>query len=88
MSIKVNYVKTEEPIETIEVTNAKGYRDLVVNITNNGKAIRIAKIPTKGDGTDLRVHVTLGEVDDLIEALTLVRDSGVPMSTKTVAKAA
>lgn len=78
--IKVNYVPTTQPIQTVEVKNAKGYNDLFVNKNTKGTAIRIAD----KYGSPARVHVTLDAVPALIEALNLVLTKGVNTSVKDV----
>lgn len=80
---KITYhreVKSSDPIKQIKVSNAKGYFDLIVNKSANGKAIRIS------DRTGaMRVNVTLKEVDDLIESLKLVKARGVKVSVNDIA---
>ena len=69
----------QEPIQQINVANAAGYFDLIINKTANGKAIRIAS--RQGEP---RVHITLGAVDDLINALKLVKEHGVATSVESL----
>lgn len=78
MTNKVTYAtkpKSTDPVKQVYVTNAQGYFDLVVNKTANGKAIRIGQ--RQGEP---RVHITIGEVDNLIAALKLVKAQGVNTS--------
>lgn len=62
-----------------DVENPKGYLDLKVAVTNNGKAIRIANRV----GTD-RVFVGRDSVQHLIEALKHINDAGEKTSVKTI----
>jgi hypothetical protein len=71
----VTYAKKNDPVKQVYVTNADGYFDLIVNKTKNGKAIRIGQ-----RFGEPRVHITMGEVDNLIEALQLIKAQGVSVS--------
>jgi len=82
-TLTVTHVEETKPIKQVDVTNAKGYFDLVLNLNNNGKAIRIAD-----KFGDTRVHVTLDAVDNLIEALKLVKARGTKQSVSSISYAA
>lgn len=69
---KVTYATpANAPVKQVYVNNAQGYLDLIVNKTKNGKAIRIGQ--RRGEP---RVHITLDQVDNLIEALKLIKARG------------
>jgi predicted peroxiredoxin len=81
MSIKVKYATpTNAPVEQVTIENAAGYLDTIVSLSANGKAIKL--YDRKGEQ---RVHVTVGQVDELIEALKLVKAKGVKMSVEKLA---
>ena len=71
------------PVKQVSVKNSTGYFDLIVNKNANGKAIRISDIFGNS-----RVHVTLREVDALIEALKLVKKDGKKLSVDSISYAA
>ena len=70
---------TAQPISQIKVENGIGYFDLVLNKNANGLAIRIAD-----KFNENRVHVTLDSVDELIQALNLIKTQGVNKSVSEV----
>lgn len=61
------------------VENAKGYFDLVVNLNQNGKAIRISD-----KHGEQRVHITVKEVPLLISALNHVLSQNVKTSVDSL----
>ncbi len=78
MSNTVTYAskpKSTDPVKQVYVKNPTGYFDLVVNKNKNGKAIRIGL--RQGEP---RVHIGIAQVDNLIEALKLVKARGVSVS--------
>ncbi len=77
MAIRKVFQKVATPLVQVHVDNKaindkSGYLGLILNKNSNGKAIRIAL----RDGSQ-RVHVLLDEVDNLIEALKELKESGV-----------
>lgn len=75
----VNTVPAGTPVQQVRLKNSAGYFDLIINKNANGKAIRISD-----KFGESRVHVTLGEVDALIEALKLVSKTGKKMKLDDV----
>lgn len=73
------YVEETRPIAFAKVTNPKGYWDLLIHKTKNGKAIRIAT--RNGDGM---VCVGVDKVDDLIKKLQEVKAKGAKTSTNVL----
>jgi hypothetical protein len=71
--------KSTDPIKQIRAENSAGYLDLVLSLTKNGKAIRIAN--RLGEE---RVFVTLDKLDTLIEDLKLIKSRGVKVSVSEV----
>lgn len=82
--LKVTYAQdTTAPVKQVVLSNATGYKDLVVNLNKNGKAVRLSL----KDGSE-RVHVTVAEIPALIEALQLVAARGVKLSAEDISFAA
>ena len=79
MTISVNYATNNAPVTSVKVANPQGYLDLIVNKTANGKGIKI----NARDGSK-SVNIGLSQVDDLIEALKLVKDKGVATSVNAL----
>lgn len=72
------YVEETRPIAYAKVSNPKGYWDLMLHKTNNGKAIRIAT------RTGSMVCVGLAQVDDLIKKLQEVKAKGAKTSASVL----
>ncbi len=75
---KVTYdyaVSATAPIKVARVKNPKGYWDLIVNKSKNGKAIRISN--RTGDDA---VNIGMSEVDSLITALKDIKTRGAKTS--------
>lgn len=77
--MKVTYAESNAPVRQVAVENGAGYFDLVLNKNRNGKAIRISD-----RFGNQRVHITLDQIDDLVDALTLIEAQGKKTSVSDV----
>lgn len=76
-AVTYNLVEETRPIKSAVVSNPKGYWDLIINKSKNGKALRIS---TRTGSAS--VNISLDKVESLVKALQDVKSRGVNTSVE------
>lgn len=78
-AVEYTHVEDTRPLKMAKVANPKGYWDLFVNKSKNGKAIRLST----RNGSDA-VNIAVERVDDLIKALKDISARGAKTSVEAL----
>lgn len=83
MTISINYSRTQAPVESVDVSNPKGYLNLRVSaetFARNGRRFKIESLNSDGS-TKNAVFIHANTLESFLEALDVVNVYGVDVNS-------